>query len=103
MLRELLVIFLGSETHNLRPTLYQAVVRKGFSCPFFALTNSVQAIGEFACNLGLAAEFPYQLRRYALTTRFQNADQVMHYLPRCKARVSSRVPVRRQFSRFQQS
>src|SRR3989442_1481094 len=94
---------LAAETHDLGPTLHEAVVgdRLGGALP--PLADCVEPIGQLTGDLGLAAELANQLRRRSFAARSQHADQVVDHLPRGETRVGGRVPVRRQLAWLEQA
>ena len=88
---------LAGEARDLGPALHQAVVGERLGRPLLALAEGVEAVAEFAGDLGLAAELRDERRRSAFAAGFERADQVMDHLPRGEARVGGRVPVGGQF------
>ena len=98
-MRGLRLAALAGQAGDLGPALHQAVVGQRFGRALLALADRVEPVGQFAGDLGLAAELRDQRGRGAFAARFQSADQVMHHLPRREPRVGGRVPVRGQFVR----
>jgi hypothetical protein len=97
-----LAAFAG-QAGDLGPALHQGVVRQGLGCALLALAQGVEAIGQLAHDLGLAAHLGRQNRRRAFAASFEHADQVVNHLPHGQAFVGGWVPVLGQFGGLEQA
>ena len=73
---------LAGQAGDLGPALHQAVVGQRLGGALLALAEGVEAVAEFAGDLGLAAELRDQRGRGAFAAASEDADQVMDHLPR---------------------
>jgi hypothetical protein len=94
------LIALASQAGDLWPAQDQAVVGQGLGSPLLPLAEAVEAVAEFAGDLGLVPELLDQRGRMLLATRFEDADQLMDSLPMGEPLVRGRAQSVRSSSGF---
>ena len=76
-----LLIF-SRQSSDLRPALHQRVVAERLGGAFFAFTQGVEPVAEFAGDLGFGAELGQERGGRAFAAGFEGADKVVDDLPR---------------------